>query len=57
MCRPDSLLVTLTSTLQGELTLVNDLGEEPGSPLGLIDPILDKTGSGDVVVPLAEFVG
>src|SRR5258708_33613950 len=39
------------------LTLGDDLRQEPGSALGLVDPVLYKAGGGDVVVMVAEFMG
>src|SRR5713101_1537451 len=39
------------------LTFSDYLRQEPGSALGLVDPVLDQAGRGDVVVLLAEFMG
>jgi hypothetical protein len=33
------------------------LRQKPGSALGLVDPVLDQAGGGDVVVLFAEFMG
>ena len=38
------------------LEIAGDLRQEPGPALGLIDPVLDHAGRGDVVVPVANFV-
>src|SRR5882672_463647 len=35
----------------------NDLRQEPGPPLGLVDPVLKKARGRDVVVMLAELMG
>jgi hypothetical protein len=34
-----------------------NLVEKPGSPLGLVDPVLDQAGCRDVVMPIADLMG
>jgi hypothetical protein len=34
-----------------------DLIEEPGPLLGFVDPVLEKAGGGDIVVPVANLMG
>src|SRR5580704_16016795 len=38
------------------LAVSNDLRQEPGSALGLVDPVLDQAGGGDVVVLIADLM-
>jgi hypothetical protein len=38
------------------LTLSHDLGQEPGTALSFVDPVLDQTSCGNVVVLFAQFV-
>src|SRR5216683_2920392 len=38
------------------LPLSDNLRQEPGSSLGLVDPVLNQAGGGDVVVPLAKLM-
>src|SRR5262249_18742096 len=39
------------------LALRDDLAQEPAAALGLVDPVLDQAGGGDIVVFLVRLVG
>ena len=51
---PSVFSIALKSSCR--LTLGDDLRQEPGSALGLVDPILYKAGGRDVVVIVANFM-
>ena len=41
---------------RGHLEIVLGCREEPGPAFGLVNPVLDQTGSGDVVMPVTNLV-
>jgi hypothetical protein len=50
------LAASIDVSVSARIPLTASLNQEPGAPLGLVDPDFDQAGSGDITMLIADVV-